>query len=153
MRTRTTGMAIAVTVLISTACSSAMAQALELRASRSKVIALEHAWNQAEERKDVNALDQIMDDSLVYTDYDGAMMSKPDFLASVKAPARHPEQNVTESMDAHVYGDGAVVIGVYRVKGAVNGKPYLRRGRFTDTWIKRNGTWLCVASQNTLISH
>jgi ketosteroid isomerase-like protein len=153
MRTRTTGKAIAVTVLILTACSSAMAQAPELRASRSKVIALEHAWNQAEERKDVNALDQIMDDSLVYTDYDGTLMSKADFLASVKAPARHPEQNLTESMDAQVYGDGAVVIGVYRVKGTVNGKPYLRRGRFTDTWIKRNGSWLCVASQNTLISH
>jgi hypothetical protein len=35
----------------------------------------------------------------------------------------------------------------------VKGKPISRRGRFTDTWVKQNGTWLCVASQNTLISH
>lgn len=153
MRTRPTALAVAVAVLSMTASWSGMAQTPELRASRSKVIALEHAWNQAEERKDVNALDQIMDDSLVYTDFDGTLMSKADFLASVKAPARNPEQNVTESMDAYVYGDGAVVIGIYRVKGTVNGKPYLRRGRFTDTWIKHDGTWLCVASQNTLIRH
>jgi len=129
----------------------ARAQETELSAAQSKVIALENAWNQAEERKDAKALDGILDNSLVYTDYDGAMMTKADFLASVKAPARHPEQQVTESMNAHVYGDIAVVTGVYRVKGMDKGKPYLRRGRFTDTWISRNGTWVCVASQFTLI--
>jgi hypothetical protein len=54
-------------------------------------------------------------------------------------------------MSARVYGDSAVVTGVYRVRGTDNGKTYLRRGRFTDTWISRNGTWVCVASQYTLI--
>jgi hypothetical protein len=114
-----------------------------------QVIALENAWNQAEERKDTKALDEILDDTLRYTDYDGTTKTKAEFLASVKAPARHPEQQVTESMNARVYGDAAVVTGIYRVKGMENGK---RPGRFTDTWINRNGTWVCVASQDTLIS-
>ena len=127
------------------------AQETELTAAQSKVIALENAWNQAEERKDAKALDAILDNSLVYTDYDGTMMTKPDFLTSVRAPARQPQQQVTESMNARVYGDSAIVTGVYRVKGTEKGKPYLRRGRFTDTWISRNGTWVCVASQYTLI--
>ncbi len=35
--------------------------------------------------------------------------------------------------------------------GATKGKPYTRRARFTDTWIKQNGQWKCVASQSTLI--
>lgn len=127
------------------------AQESELTAAQSKIIAIENAWNQAEERKDAKALDAILDNSLVYTDYDGTMLTKPDFLASVKAPARQPQQQVTESMNARVYGDSAVVTGVYRVKGSEKGKPYLRRGRFTDTWISRNGMWVCVASQYTLI--
>ena len=55
-------------------------------------------------------------------------------------------------MNARVYGDAAVVTGVYRVRGTDNGKPYLRRGRFTDTWINRYGNWVCVASQFTLIT-
>jgi ketosteroid isomerase-like protein len=138
-------------VVVTTASVFAQAQSTDLSASQSKVIALENAWNQAEERKDAKALDEILDSSLVYTDYDGSMKSKADFLAAVKAPAKHPEQQVTESMNAHVYGDSAVVTGVYRVKGMENGKPYLRRGRFTDTWVSRSGTWVCVASQFTLI--
>ena len=122
-------------------------------ANRSKIIAFENAWNQAEGRKDAKALDALMDNSLVYTDYDGTLKTKADFLASVKAAGHRPEQQVTESMNAHVYGDTAVVTGVYRVKGVDPGKPHQRRGRFTDAWIQSNWTWLCAASQYTRMSH
>ena len=89
---------VAVSLLIASwLAASAAAQGAEQSASQSKVIALENAWNQAEERKDAKALDTILDSSLVYTDYDGSMMNKADFLASVKSPSRHPEQQVTES--------------------------------------------------------
>jgi ketosteroid isomerase-like protein len=121
-------------------------------ASQSKIIALENAWNQAEERKDAKALDALLDNSLVYTDYDGTFKTKADFLAGVKAPGLVPEQQVTESMTATVYGEAAVVTGVYRIRGTNKGKPYLRRGRFTDTWVNRAGNWMCVASQYTLVS-
>jgi len=52
-------------------------QETKLSTAQSKVIALENAWNQAEERKDANALDAILDNSLVYTDYDGTIMTAP----------------------------------------------------------------------------
>ena len=121
-------------------------------ARRSRVMAFESAWGLAEKNKDARALDALLDDSLAYTDYDGTLKTKGDFLASVRAPGHSPEQETAEFMSAHVYGDTAVVIGVYRVKGTDKGKPYLRRGRFTDTWVNRNGNWVCVASQYTLIS-
>lgn len=121
-------------------------------AAQTRILALENAWNLAEEHKDVNALDSLLDSTLVYIDYDGSIMDKAQFIASIKAPALHPEQIVNESMTAHVYGDSAVVTGVYREKGERGGKPYLRRGRFTDTWEFVNETWVCVASQSTLIA-
>jgi ketosteroid isomerase-like protein len=120
---------------------------------QSKIIALENAWNQAEEHKDVNALESLLASSLVYIDYDGSIMNKQEFIQSVKSPSLHPEQIVNESMTAHVYGGSAVVTGVYREKGTKTGKPYLRRGRFTDTWVFQNGSWVCVASQSTLMAH
>jgi hypothetical protein len=43
------------------------------------------------------------------------------------------------------------VTGVFRVQGTENGKQYVRRERFTDTWIKMGDQWQCVASQTTLI--
>lgn len=123
----------------------------DLDAAQTRILALENAWNQAEEHKDVNALDSLLDPTLVYVDYDGSMMGKAQFMASIKLPSLHPEQIVNESMTAHVYGDSAVVTGIYREKGQKNGKPYLRRGRFTDTWVFHQGNWVCVASQSTLI--
>ncbi|HEY6370344.1 MAG TPA: nuclear transport factor 2 family protein [Candidatus Sulfotelmatobacter sp.] len=122
-------------------------------AEQTKILALENAWNQAEEYKDMKALDSLLDSTLVYVDYDGSMMDKEQFMKSIKAPSLHPEQIVNESMTAHVYGDSAVVTGLYREKGEKNGKPYLRRGRFTDTWVYHGGAWVCVASQSTLIMH
>ena len=116
-----------------------------------RILALEHAWNQAEERKDTKALDNIMDSAMVYVDYDGTLRTKAEFLAKVKAPNLHPQQEVTESMTAHVFAGAGVVTGVYLAKGVENGKPYIRRGRFIDTWALKDGMWVCVASQATPI--
>jgi ketosteroid isomerase-like protein len=117
-----------------------------------RILALETAWNHAEQNKDVAALDQLLASSLVYIDYDGSLQNKAQFLAEAKSESLHPEQIANDEMTAHVYGDAAVVTGIYREKGISKGKPYSRRGRFTDTWVKENGTWLCVASQSTLMS-
>ncbi len=117
-----------------------------------RILALETAWNHAEQNKDVAALDQLLASSLVYVDYDGSLQNKAQFLATAKSESLHPEQITNDEMTAHVYGDAAVVTGVYREKGISKGKSYSRRGRFTDTWVKEKGTWLCVASQSTLMS-
>jgi ketosteroid isomerase-like protein len=118
----------------------------------SKVLALEGAWNQAEESGSTKALDALFDSALVYIDYDGKLMTKAEFLASVKSNA-HPQQIMTESMTAHLFGNTVVVSGVYRAKGVDGGKPYVRRGRFIDIWTQKDGGWLCVASESTPILH
>jgi hypothetical protein len=122
-------------------------------ADQTKVLALENAWNVAEANKDTKALDLLLDETLVYVDYDGSSMDKAEFLSSARAPSLHPAQIVNESATVHMYANAAVVTGVYRERGKANGKAYLRRGRFTDTWLYLNSTWKCVASQSTLISH
>jgi hypothetical protein len=119
---------------------------------QTRILALESAWNRAEEQKDAKALDGLLAGTLLYIDYDGSLMNKAQFLASVKTPSLHPEQIVNESMNAQMYGSFAIVTGVYREKGISRGKAYLRRGRFIDTWINQGGTWRCVTSQSTLIS-
>jgi ketosteroid isomerase-like protein len=123
-----------------------------LTGDEGRILALETAWNHAEQHKDVAALDQLLSNTMVYIDYDGSLQTKAQFLEEAKSEALHPEQITNDEMTAHVYGDAAVVTGIYREKGVSKGKPYSRRGRFTDTWVKENGTWQCVASQSTLIS-
>lgn len=118
-----------------------------------KILALEHAWNLAEEKKDVKALDEILDDSMIYVDYEGALRTKAEFLAKLRSATSHPQQEITESMAAHMFGSTGVVSGIYVARGTENGKPYVRRGRFLDTWIYRDGIWVCISSQATPIEH
>ena len=117
------------------------------------LLALESAWNHAEQSKDAAALNQLLAEEFVYTDDDGSFLDKKGFLDSTLHNAVEQEQINNDGMAVRVFGNAAVVTGVYRDKGVEKGKSFLRRGRFTDTWIYRNGAWQCVASQSTLISH
>jgi ketosteroid isomerase-like protein len=117
------------------------------------LLALESAWNHAEQSKDAAALKQLISDTFEYVDYDGTLMNKKEFLASILSNNVQGEQINNDGMTVHIYGNAAVVNGIYRDRGMEKGKPFSRRGRFTDTWIYQNGAWQCVASQSTLISH
>ena len=116
-----------------------------------RVLSLEAAWNHAEQQKDTQALNLLLADTLSYVDYDGTLMDKPQFLVSARDRLLHPVLITDESIRAHIYKQSAVVTGVYRETGTNKKKPYERRGRFTDTWVKLGNTWQCVASQSTLI--
>ncbi|HYM77451.1 MAG TPA: nuclear transport factor 2 family protein [Candidatus Dormibacteraeota bacterium] len=118
-----------------------------------RVLALDNSWNRALETKDTKALDMLLADSFVSVDIDGSMETKREFLASLKAPDyQAPAQAVTEQSKVDVYGDSAVVVGVFRSQSAHKGKSVTRRERFVDTWVNINRTWRCVASVAVLIS-
>ena len=112
---------------------------------------LERAWNQAEANQEVKEVSNLVDDTLVYTDYDGSIMNKTEYLKWVAAPEQKADHLYDEGLTVHVYGNAAVVNGIYRESGTNKGKHYVIRSRYTDTWIRRDGTWRCVASHSTLI--
>jgi ketosteroid isomerase-like protein len=117
-----------------------------------RVQALENAWNHALEAKDVGALNMLLANTFVSVDIDGSVASKGEFLASIKSPDYQPSQAVTEQSTVQVYGDVAVVVGIFRIKGVAKGKPYVHRERFVDTWVKISGAWQCLATTSTLIT-
>jgi ketosteroid isomerase-like protein len=117
--------------------------------TRSKIVALEKAWNQAYKLGDTKALGAILDDNIVLVEDDGSLKTKAQFLATVKAATSNDEQVVPESLTVHVFGKTAIAVGVLAVKG----KAGTRRERFIDTWINKNGTWVCIATDATPIVH
>lgn len=140
-------------ILLCSALPRAAAQNSDDSGGRSNILALEHAWDQAQERGDVKALSAIFDNALIYVDYDGKLLTKAEYLARVKANNIHMQQIVAEEMSVQMFGSTAIVVGTYRVKGVENGKPYVRRGRFTDTWVLRGTNWICIAAATTPILH
>jgi len=141
-------LAILAALLLSTA---PLAQDKSASADEIQIKQLERAWNQAESKQEVQEVSSLLADTLVYTDYDGSFMNKSEYLKWVAAPQQKADHIYDEGQAVKVYGDAAVVTGIYRETGSNKGKPYVIRSRFTDTWIKRGGVWLCVASHSTLI--
>ena len=143
---------LAVLAVLFTNVLAAAPQQQNISDEGGRVLALEKAWNLALEEKNTKALDMLLANTMVSIDIDGSVSSKSEFLASIKSADYQPSQAVTEQSTVQVYGDTAVVVGIFRVKGTEKGKPYAHRERFVDTWIKINGTWQCVVTTSTLIT-
>jgi len=133
------------------------AQEASESATKSKIVALEGAWNQAYKSGDAKALDGLLDNAVVLVNDDGSVQTKSEFLASVKAAGSQSgsqeQQVVPESMSVHVFGNTAIATGVFRAKGMEGGKSYVRRERFIDTWVYKGEHWVCVATDATPILH
>ncbi len=126
--------------------SAAPAQATE-----SLLIALENGWNQAQLHHDSKALDGLVADTFISTDNDGTFMTKAQFLADNQDRSYAPSLMTNSDERIFLYGNVAVVAGIYHAKGLNKGKPFDHYGRFTDTWTYLNGKWVCVATHTSAL--
>ena len=94
-----------------------------------KIIALENIWNQTQINHDADAMGKMLDPEFVLTDYDGTLMSKGQFLASIRDKTNQLTVEVSEDMKLHPHGDTVVVTGATHEKGTLQGKPYAHFGR------------------------
>jgi ketosteroid isomerase-like protein len=67
-------------------------------------------------------------------------------------PKEAEKKLVTDDMKARIYGDAAVVTGRSTIKGTLKGTNISGQERSTDTWIKREGRWICAASHSSAIA-
>jgi hypothetical protein len=109
------------------------------------VRALEREWVEAQSRNDNRALDLIFDNALVYVEY-GKLVTKGDYLLRVRSAKPQLEQIVNEAMMVRTFESTAIVVGSYRETGVKDGKPWLKRWRFVDTWVYEKGRWMLVAA-------
>jgi ketosteroid isomerase-like protein len=137
--------AVAFTLLCALS-ATLLAQQTDLSDEGGRVLALETAWDHALEAKDTKALDMLLADTMIAMESDGTFSNKKEYLAGIKAADFQPSQAINEQNDVQVYGNTAVAVGIFRIKGVEKGKPYVRRERTIDTWVKINGTWKCVAA-------
>jgi len=133
------------------AVSLAAAQNLPESSHRNEsvLIALENAWNQAQLNHDSKALDGLVADTFISTDNEGTFMNKAQFLADNDDHSYAPSIVTNTDEKVFLYGNAAVVAGMYHAKGQNKGKPFDHYGRFTDTWIFQNGKWVCVATHTS----
>jgi len=128
-----------------------VAQRTKDDSQQSKLLVMEHLWNEAQVNRDARALDSMIGAAFVNTEYDGEVSDKSQFLADIRDPQFNIRSLTIQDLKVSMYADSAVVVGVYRTKGSYQGKAYEHVGRFTDTWVYTEGRWQCVASHTSLL--
>jgi hypothetical protein len=129
----------------------ATAQKVKDDSQQTKLLVMEHLWNEAQVNRDARALDAMIGGEFVNTEYDGEVSDKSKFLADIRDPQFNLSSLSIQDLKVSMYADSAVVVGIYHTRGSYQGKPYDHVGRFTDTWVFTEGRWQCVASHTSLL--
>ena len=111
-----------------------------------ELIKLEDGWAAALLKADVAHIDQILADEYLDTDESGTITTKAQDLANLKSGDLKFTVLVPDDYRVRVYGDAAVVMGRNTLQGQFKGADMSGQYRWTDTWAKREGRWLCVAT-------
>jgi len=119
-----------------------------------ELIKLENEWAEAWVKRDVAFFERVEADDYTYTSSSGEVWTKAKDLAFVKSlkPGRAGYSQVIAEMDVRVYGDVAVVTGRDVIKETREGKEITRQERWTNTWVKLDGRWQCVAGHSSEIA-
>ena len=107
--------------------------AQETDATAQALVNLENKWVDALVKADAAALDAIFADSYVDSDEHGHRSDKQGVLAVLKSGELKMTSIKLSDMQAHVYGDAAVVTGSAAQAGTFNGQSINAAIIFTDT--------------------
>lgn len=107
-------------------------------------IRLQRAEDEAEAKKDLVALDRILNDDFIFIAANGSISDKKKFLDEIK---RDESSDSSESLSyedfkVRVHGNTAIVNYVLLVSGKdKNGKDYANRFRISVMWVKQQRDW------------
>lgn len=107
-------------------------------------------WAEAFKNRDLIALHIILDDQFNFTDDNGQVSDKTQYVDTVMMAIK-VESYKLDDVTVRAYGDTGVVAGRWTGKFTVYGKDASGDFRFTDTFVRRLGAWRVVASQDTRI--
>ncbi|MEP6990676.1 MAG: nuclear transport factor 2 family protein [bacterium] len=111
---------------------------------------LENEWTQAVVHRDAGIMRRLTAPRWVYSDESGIMERDAGIKAFTTGTDTVREAS-NEKMRALIYDNAAVVVGILVMKGRGPHGAFTNRYRYTDSWVKMDGRWQCIASQDYLM--
>lgn len=115
------------------------------------LIKLEREFGEAQPRRDIARLKQLMADDFVATVPPGKVINKAEVIAQVTSPDLEMESLANDDIQVRVYGNAAVVTARGAARGRYKGQDVSGQFRYIRVWIKREGRWQAIAAQSTMI--
>jgi uncharacterized protein (TIGR02246 family) len=117
-------------------------------AEEQALAALERDWAAALAKPDLEFLDRVYATEWA-ANADGQVMSKAQVLAALKSGAYKLESMKVRDLRVHVFGDVAMAVSTVDARGTFMGQPLPAVPQHsTDFFVKRDGRWQAVSTQN-----
>ncbi len=119
-------------------------------AEEKALIQVEQDWANALLKTDTSAFDRFLAKEWTLNS-DGQIMSKAQANAEIKSGAYKIESMELSDLSPHVFGDVAMVTSTANMKGKYKGGDIPGPTHSTDFFVKRDGRWQAVSTQNVTI--
>jgi ketosteroid isomerase-like protein len=113
------------------------------------VIDLDRKRMRAMAAKDVETLENLLADDLVYTHSSARLDTKKSLIRAMVSGATVYTSVEPSDVKAQDLGDTVVLTGIAQIKVVSNGTPNAFGVRFTDVYTRRDGRWQMVSWQST----
>jgi hypothetical protein len=141
---------------VSTGPTQSAVSAEEAEKIAEVITKLDQQWSKVSITRDIDHLKRIWADDFSYTIGDGTVLDKEANLAQIEDDTDTYASSVTAPFKVRVYGKNfAVTAGDYHETGKdKDGKPFSRKFRFTDAWVRKQGVtgeweWQCVGGHSS----
>lgn len=117
-----------------------------------QVLQLERRWNEAIVSRDTAFISGLLAPDFLHIAADGSVNDKKIMLLAVSNP--NSVINPFQSQDVRVrqYGKNTVILtGWFLQTGTWLGQPFALRLRYTDVFVRLNGSWQAVSAQVALL--
>jgi hypothetical protein len=108
--------------------------------------AAERRLQRAQLESDVEALDELIDDRLVFTGPDGKHYTKQDDLRVHRSGQQSMTRVDEEDLTVLVVGDTGVTWFLGTLQGTMAGDHFRARVRYTRTWVRADRGWRLIAA-------
>jgi hypothetical protein len=116
------------------------------------IIELDKKRMTAMAQKDLDTLNQVIGDDLVYTHSSARMDTKQSLIGAMQSGSTVYTSMVPSDVVAQDLGDSVVLTGVAAISVMSGGKPNSFRVRFIDVYAKRASGWQMVTWQSTRLA-
>jgi hypothetical protein len=106
----------------------------------------ERRLQRAQLTSDVTALDQLIDDRLVFTGPDGKLYTKQHDLHVHRTGGQVMTRVDEADLAVLVVGGTGVTWFLGTLEGTIAGEPFVARVRYTRTWIHQDQGWRLIAA-------
>jgi ketosteroid isomerase-like protein len=113
---------------------------------KEELIRLQQEWCRAELSRDTAALSRLLADDYALVTPEGEHIPRDQLLREIGADGLRVISIPAEKLNVQVYGTAAVVRGLAKWS---DGSATTGQSVFTDTWVKREGKWKCVATHES----